>query len=161
MNPRHDSTGCIWVLVRSGCMTCHTFWRLFAHMHVFVRLSVPVFSVTLWLFIKALLPGNLVAWQHEWGSPKGRLQPGRNRKENRRKEKGQDILAPPLAFHLLVFSFFTLFLSLSGNAFLQFGSILKQVAITPWNTLWNPSQAGKVLMTFCLWPAAQYHSANC
>lgn len=105
MNPRHDSTGCIWVLVRSGCMTCHTFWRLFAHMHVFVRLSVPVFSVTLWLFIKALLPGNLVAWQHEWGSPKGRLQPGRNRKENRRKEKGQDILAPPLAFHLLVFSF--------------------------------------------------------
>lgn len=61
----------------SGCMHA-TLWHVFAHMHAFVRPSVPhaqragrATSITVRLFIKALLPGNLVAWQHWRGARRG------------------------------------------------------------------------------------------
>ncbi len=94
--------------VCSGC-THATLWHVFAHMHVFVRLSVPVFSELAGLpplhcdcsskpcSQATLSPGN-TSEVHQ-----GETSTGRKGRENRRKKKGQDVLAPPLAFHLLIF----------------------------------------------------------
>lgn len=73
--------------------TCHTLSCVCTHACVCppvcpcVRCVGRATSITLWLFIKTLLPGNLVAWQHEWGSPRGDFNQAQ--RERKQKEKGR------------------------------------------------------------------------
>lgn len=51
------------------------------------------------LLIKSSLPGNLVAWQHECGSPRGGFSWVQGERKQKEKRKGRS-LAPPPALHL-------------------------------------------------------------
>lgn len=97
--PDRGSPGCICVLS-----------ALTAHMHACMCLSAcpsqPCVCwhstcITLSLLIKVLLPGNLVAWQHECGSPRGDFNLAQRERKQRGKRKGRVISStsgfPPFA----------------------------------------------------------------
>lgn len=166
---KRPQTRLLWVHLRPDCSGCThaTLWHVFAHMHVFVRLSVPVFSELAGLpplhcdcsskpcSQATLSPGN-TSEVHQ-----GETSTRRKGRENRRKKKGQDVLAPPLAFYLLVLFCIALqtntipafTLLKSGNSILnlQFGSSLQLFSETHMDT---QARQGKVSASLCLWPAA-------
>lgn len=151
--------------VCSGCPKCHMLACVCTHACVCppvcpcVRFVGRATSITLWLFIKALLPGNLVAWQHEWGLPRvdfTQAQRERKQKENERAGRANPTSTfPPLCFSSAwLCSVTQCRLSLSKTAFETCSLAVH------WKHIWTSSQAGKVSVSFCLWPAAQYHFAN-
>lgn len=101
-NTRHDSSWCVCVL---STLAAHMPHSVCTHACVCppvcpcVQRVSRATSITLWLFIKALLPGNLVAWQREWGSPRGDLNQAKKKGEKTEgKRKGRT-----LWFHLELF----------------------------------------------------------
>lgn len=115
-----------------------------------VRCVGAAASVTLSLFIKALLPGNRVAWQHECGSPRGDFTQTQKGEKTGVKRKGRT-LVPRLAFHLLAFICMSLqcynipafALFISGYSFwrLQLGKHIKNSLQLYSETHMTPSQA--------------------
>lgn len=97
-----------FVLPVSGCACMpHTLACVCTHACVCppvcpcVRCVGMATSNQLWLFIKALLPGNLVAWQHQWGSPRGDFSLAQRERKHKEEEKGSSTSSfPPSGFHL-------------------------------------------------------------
>lgn len=125
--------------------TCHT---VFAHMHVFVHLSVPVYSVLAGLpplhcdcsskpCSQATLSLGNASEVHQ-----GETLTRREGRENRRKKKGQDTPVPPRA--LLPFGLFSARLYIYSQKNLSSPFKIYSLAAS-WKTACsNTSQAAKV-----------------